>query len=445
MAEENKDKDLLLEKIKVEVKQLVDDSIKENVKKSDLDSKVEKLNKDIEQLSNKGREELKNAVDDLTKKYNESQEILLKQGRELATIKDYKPTKAERKTFRQALEDAFMEKKELFTEKNDDYGKRLSLKEYFDTNKNAVFTIKAVDMLESNIVQSSVSTVRLTELDPQRVGIPLTIYPHVMQWMPSKGISKPYMSVLIAYSYSDGAGTKTEGSASGQSSFLFKTVEFKSFYIATYGTLSDETLDDLPEALDEISMVFPDKIMDNVDGQILGAAGDDSTALAGLFTANKHTDYAGTAYAGNVPGANMIDLIDIMAAEVKANKYIPDAVIMNPQERIKLGQLKDLLNNSISDRRISFDTLGRPVFVSGLRIFESTGITADTMAVVDSRQLLIGKRKEMTVEIGYNAADLTEGQKTVVVKVRVAFAVRDKAAVIYSDSVETDWNALIKV
>jgi hypothetical protein len=118
---------------------------------------------------------------------------------------------------------------------------------------------------------------------------------------------------------------------------------------------------------------------------------------------------------------------------------------MNPQEVEKLAQLKDLLNNSISDRRVSFDTIGRPTFVNGLKIFESTGITADTMAVVDSKQLIIGKRKEMTLEILYNGNDATEGQKTVVVKVRIAFAVRNKAAVVYSAAVATDTDALIAV
>ena len=141
----------------------------------------------------------------------------------------------------------------------------------------------------------------------------------------------------------------------------------------------------------------------------------------------------------------MIDLIGTMIKQCEDNKYIPDSIIMNPAQVKILMELKDLLNNSISDRRISFDALGRPVFVQGLRIFKSTGITANTMAVVDSSQLIIGKRKEMTMEIGHNAADLTEGQKTVVVKVRVAFAVRDKAGVIYSDDVDIDWNALVSV
>jgi hypothetical protein len=434
------------EALLLEIKGLITDSTKDNVTAKALEDKISAINKKIEETfkSNDEIKSLKESVDKLLLATSDNA-AAIKAMNEIA----HKPKEeGKRKSFRQALEDAIMEKKECLSEKNDDNGKRLSLKDYFTEkgNKNSpVFTLKAVDMLESNIVQSNVATVRLTELDPQRVGIPLTIYPHVMDWMPSKGITRPYMSVLVVYSYSDGAGTKTEGSAPTQSSFLLKTVEFKSFYIATYGTLSDETLDDLPEALDEISMVFPDKIMDNIDGQILGTAGDDSTALAGLFTSGKHTDYSGTAYAASIAGANMIDLIGIMAAQCKTNKYRPDSVIMNSAEVEKLAQLKDLLNNSISDRRISFDVIGRPTYVNGLRIYETTGITADTMCVLDSRQLIIGKRKDMTLEILYNGTDATEGQKTVIVKVRIAFAVRDKAGVIYSAAVATDVDALIAV
>jgi len=449
MNEEEKKE--LLKELESKIKSIITNSTKENVNEKDLNEKIEAINKTIaDNLSNEDMAKLNSAVEKLTSDLSVANEALKTQGTELKALKEKGTEQKVNKpvSFRKALEDAIMEKSDILVEKNDDNGKRLSLKDYFTEKGNKstpTFTMKAVDFLESNIVGSNVSTVRLTELDPQRVGIPLTIYPHVMEWMPSKGITRPYMSVLVVYSYSDGAGTKTEGSAPSQSSFLLKTVEFKAFYISTYGTLSDETLDDLPEVLDEIAMVFPDKILDNIDGQILGTAGDDSTAIAGLFTANKHTDYSGAAYAASIAGANMIDLIGTMASQAETAKYPSDAIIMNPAEIKILMELKDLLNNSISDRRISFDSLGRPVFVQGLRIFKTTGIAANTMAVVDTKQLIIGKRKEMTIEIAYNGTDLTEGQKTVIVKVRVAFAVRDKAAIIYSDDVDTDWNALASV
>lgn len=440
MTEEEK-KAALLQEIEAKVKGLITDSNKESITKAELDKKVDELNKAIaDSLDKDGMATLKTSVDDLVEATNKNS-LELKELRDGKITEDAKP-----KNFREAIKDAIMAKSDVLVEKNDDYGKRMSLKDYFTEKGNRTtptFTIKsAVDMLESNIVQSNVATVRLTELDPQRVGIPLTIYPHVFDWMPMKTITRPTMSILVVYTYEDGSGTKTEGSASSQSSFLFKTVEFKSFYNATYFTLSDETLDDLEEAMDEIAATAPDKILDSIDGKILGTSGDDSTDIAGLFTANKHTDFATVTYTNTVTGANVIDLIAKAKLQCEGNKYRPNIVIMNPTDVDNLAAVKDANDNSVNDRRVRWDTLGNPAYVFGMRIIASTAITADTLAVVDQKQLMIGKRSDMTMEIGYNGTDFTEGQKTVVIKVRNAFGVRDKAAVIYSDAIATDVAAI---
>jgi len=444
----DEEKKELLKELELKIKSIITDSTKEKVSAKDLNDKIAEVNKTIsENLSNDEMADLKKTVDTMKTELTEANEALKAQGLELSGLKENETQKKELpKTFREAVKAAIMEKKGVLVEKNDDYGKRMSLKDYFTeagNKRTPSFTIKtAVDMLESNIVQSNVATVRLTELDPQRVGIPLTIYPHVFDWMPTKKIARPYMSILVVYSYEDGSGTKTEGSASSKSSFLFKTVEFKAFYNSTHFVLSDETLDDLEEALDEIAIVAPSKILDSVDGKVLGTAGDDSTDIAGLFTANKHTDFATVTYTDTVTGANMIDLIAKAKLQCEGNKYRPNVVIMNPSDVDSLASLKDANDNSVTDRRLRWDTLGNPTFVFGMRIIASTEITANTLAVVDQAQLMIGIRKDMTMEIGYNSTDLTEGQKTVVIKVRNAFGVRDKAAVIYSDDISTDVTAI---
>lgn len=425
-------KEALLADIESKVKSLVSDATKESITKKELDEKVDELNKSIQKnLNNEDMATLKESVDNIVKASADNAAAIKALTEKEANKLDMTP-----KTFRQAIKNAILEKKDIvLTEKKDDFGQRLSLKEYFTEKGNQttpVFTIKAaVDMLESNIVQSEVADIRLTELDPNRVGIPLSVYPNVMDWMPSRGISKPYMSVLVAYSYEDGAGTKTEGAAPSKSSFLFKTVQFPSFTIATYFTLSDETLDDLEEALDEISIVGPEKIQDNVDSQILGSSGDDSTALAGLLTANKNTAFTAATYSETVAGANVIDVIGKMKLAVLANKYRPDTVLMNPNDIDNLAALKDQLDNSILDRRVRFDAMGNPVNINGMRLIASTTIATNAAVVMDSSKTVIGKRKDMTMEMGYNGTDLTEGQKTVVIKTRVAFAVRDKAGIIY--------------
>jgi hypothetical protein len=263
--------------------------------------------------------------------------------------------------------------------------------------------------------------------------------------MPSKTITRPNMALLVVYSYSDGAATKTEGSASTISSFLLKTVSFKAFFIATFFTLSDETLDDLNEAMEEIAVTAPSKILDKVDGYILGTAGDDSTAIGGLFSGSvtKHTDFAsGTTYLASIENANKVDVIATMKLQAETSNYKPDVVVLNPADINLLAAEKDQLDNSKFDRRVAFDVIGNPVAACGLRIIKSSAITADTLAVLDSRQLMIGKKKDMTMEIGYNAADFTEVQKTVVLKVRLAFGVRDPLAVIYCDGLSAAVTAI---
>jgi hypothetical protein len=384
---------------------------------------------------------LKTSVDELV-------EATQKNSLELKEMREGKlKTESAPKTFKEAIRASIMSKEDIFlTKKSDDNGERFSLIDYFNEKGNSespVFTIKsAVDMLQSNIVQSEVNLVRLTELDANRVGIPLTLYPHVFNWMPKKGLKKAYMSVLVVYTYVDGSGTKTEGTASSKSSFLLKTVEFKAFYNATYFTLSDETLDDLDEVMDEIAITAPDKILDSIDGKILGTTGDGSTDIKGLFATGNHTDFATGTYTGTVEGANTIDLIAKAKLQCETNKYRPNVVLMNPVDIDNMAALKDANENSVLDRRVRWDNLGNPSFVMGMRIIASTAITADTLAVMDNSQLIIGIRKDMSLQIGLNGTDLTEGQKTVVIKVRNAFGIRDIAGIIYSDAIATDVAAI---
>jgi hypothetical protein len=455
---EAKEKELL-DKIESKIAKAVKASLEGKIDEDQLNKALTKINKEIAALSNEAIAEIKKRVDEMTingealvKQLKEAEEALRAQGIELKKLKESGEQTSEEKrvTFRQALKDAIMDKKDkVLKERNDEYGKRFSMKDYFveDGNKQTPqFTIKvAVDMLESSIVQNNVATIRLTELDAQRVSIPLTIYPHVMSVFNSKTISRPNMALLVVYSYEDGAATKTEGAASSKSSFLLKTVSFAAFYIATYFTLSDETLDDLDEVLDEISIVAPSKILDKIDTYILGSAGDDATAIAGILTANKNTAYATQFGAGTIDAAYIVDVIADAKLQCETNKYRPNVVYLNPTDVASLAAKKNTFEDSKTDKRVVYDAIGNPVAVCGLRVIISTAITTNTCIVIDIAQPWIGKRKDMTMEIGYNGTDLTEGQKTVVIKTRVAFGVRDKAGVIYVSDIATAANTLTKV
>jgi hypothetical protein len=455
-ATEEEKEQALLGKIQKTVKNMLDDIAKEKLTSEEVEKIVAKLNKETAKLTEDGMKELRDKMDKmakdndiLTKGLKEAEDALKVQGE---VLKKYKDNGADADagekwiSFKQALKNAFIEKKEsILNEVNDDYGKRLSLKAFFEKNGNQartpVMTIKApIDMFttiptQPNAATQGVLDLRLTALDPQRVSIPLNIYPHVMDTYQVKTINKPYMALLVVYEYENGAGIKVEGAAAVKSSFKFKTVIFPAFFISTFFNLSDETLDDLEEAMDEIAAVAPDKIMDTIDGQIDRTGGDDINSIKGIMHADKSTPYARQMDANSIPGAYIVDVIADAQLQCEQNRYKPNIVKLNPKMIAQLAAAKNSLDDSKSDRRVQFDNLGNPVAVCGLRIVKSNDMAMNTALVLDNMQPWIGRRKDITMEIGYNGTDMVEGQKTVMLKVRLAFGVRDKAAIIYVSDV----------
>ena len=437
------------EKLLLEIKALIADSQKEGVKKADLDKTIADLNDKIAKLS-------KPEIDSLPETVNK---LIAEQAKLTASVnamnEQAQKHEDKPKTFKDALIDAFKEGAKnvpnMIVEKTDDDGnKKMSVRDYFNklgNKQTPELVVKTgVDMTESAIVQSNVATIRLTDLDPRMVGVPLAIYQHVTDWMPIKGITKKYMSLLVVYDYQDYAGTKTQGSTATLSSFLFKTVEFVSATIGTKFRLTDESLDDLPEAMEEIALVAPDKIKNNIDVQILGSSGDDTSTIKGLYASSKKTDFAsGSTYLAKVPNANKIDVISFMKDQAETSKYITDTIILNPTDVRLLAAEKDQLDNSKIDRRVVFDALGEPVAICGMFIKRNVNQTANTVTVLARNMVQIGDRKQMTLEIGYDADDFSTGHKTVRINVRLAFAVRDPLAVIYCSDLASAVTAITTV
>ncbi len=198
--------------------------------------------------------------------------------------------------------------------------------------------------------------------------------------------------------------------------------------------MSDETLDDLNEALDEISLVAPDKILDKIDTKILSTGGDDATDIKGILTSTKSTAFVTpTAFAGTVTNPNLVDLIAAMVLQAQNNKYFPNVVMLNNGDVAVLAAQKNNFADSKVDRRVQFDAIGNPVAICGLRLVQNAVLPANTALVYDNKLPWIGRRRDMTMTLGYNGTDLTEGQRTLVINIRVAFGVRDPLGVIYSN------------
>jgi hypothetical protein len=103
----------------------------------------------------------------------------------------------------------------------------------------------------------------------------------------------------------------------------------------------------------------------------------------------------------------------------------------------RIADKKNELSDSISDRRVVFGAIGEPTFICGMAVRKSTKVDDDAVIVADSKQLLIGLRQGMSMEIGRDGTDLTEGQKTAVIKIRAAFGVGAAEAVVYTADIDT--------
>lgn len=437
------------EKLLKTIEEAVNKASNGKIDKATLDKELATINAEIAKLTSEKIDKLAADYADLTSKYDNVVSASKDQGTELAKLKAGQIENVKPKGFVESIKEALMAKKGLLTEVNDDYGQRLSFKKYFEENKaSGPIEINkiAVDMLQSNIAGNYVNNIRLTQLDPQRVGIPLAPYPHALDVVPTKPIAKPYMSLLVVGTYTDGSATKTEGNSAGQSSFLLTTVEFKAFNIAAYFTISDETLDDLDEVLAEIAVTAPDKLHDAIDAKIFADAGNGSTDIRGLFVNGATcTDFVASTYSGTVPGANLVDLIEKMKLTGRKAKYKMNIVGLNADDISKFNGLKDQIDNSIMDRRLVFNAMGELVSICGLAVIENDSITTDTCFVGDSRMYQIGLRKGMSLEIGLNSDDFVDFRKTARLSVRLAFGVRDKAAFIYSSGMAADVNTLATV
>jgi len=130
---EDFNKDALLE----EIKTLIGDSTKGTASETELNDKVEAINKQLATLNSKddNHEEvaaLKESVDKLVLSMGETNEALKAQGEEMKSFTEQgiKVDTEKPVSFRKALENAFMDKKDtILKKKDDDSGKRLSLKD----------------------------------------------------------------------------------------------------------------------------------------------------------------------------------------------------------------------------------------------------------------------------------------------------------------------------
>jgi HK97 family phage major capsid protein len=285
----------------------------------------------------------------------------------------------------------------------------------------------------------------LTTYSMRDVLIALNKDVHVLQIFPVDPISTPYMGVLVEHTYFDGAAIKTEGSAAAKSSIKFKTVEYKVFNFATYFRVSKENLKDIDRLAARLNRIAPDKINSDFDLKCLGKTGDGSTATKGILVAGNFTAFDPSTWAGEIKSANTGDLIKKMKLQAALTNEDVNMVWLHPSAIDALELLKDEDKNYLQSRGLIFDKNGNLIRVSGLFVAKTKQIAVNECIVMWSDAVEIGLREDVTVEIGLDGNDFTEGMRTIMFEFRAAFGGSKPAAVIYCDDITTDLEVLDEV
>lgn len=183
--------------------------------------------------------------------------------------------------------------------------------------------------------------------------------------------------------------------------------------------VSEEFMEDEQMFYAELAMFLRTNIEIKVNDQVVNGDGTGNN-LTGLFTSIP----AYTPVASGITDASIYDLIVKLREAVQApygGKYNVNFALMNLVDINKMKLKKDANNNYILPPFV--DRSGN--VVDGLTIIEDNTVTANTMAVGDSRFARIYERTGMELSQGLVNAQFTDDAITLKVRKRMAFLIRE--------------------
>lgn len=153
---------------------------------------------------------------------------------------------------------------------------------------------------------------------------------------------------------------------------------------------------------------------------------------ASTFSANGG-GFSGADYTGAVPNAQLIDLISVCGAQIRAfgyeNMYAPDTVLLNPRDLQALKYLKDNMNNYIKNSQL-FSTMfqdrnGR-YYIDGMLLVPNPLIPQNELYIFDSQKATLYSKPGIGIEFAYeNGTNFETDTVTLKVYERLNMLVRN--------------------
>ncbi len=353
-------------------------------------------------------------------------------------------------TLRESFKAAIMASDKVEEYTDQDGNKRFKIKGSND--KQFDFQIKsAVDMNTANAVRPGatpgVNIGYLTDYGMQNQELQSSMNQHFLTaGFSAESIADKYYGVLVETTETNGAAIKAETSVAGDSSYLWKTIEYKVFDFSVKFRVHQNTLDDIENVLNRVTTIGVDRLLTVIDASTLGAAGDNSATPYGLLTANFFTAYDTTLRAGEVEFANIVNVIKNGKLQARKANEMVDAIILNSSDIAEIEDLKDKQANTISLAGVKVDDTGKLAYIYGLKVIENDNLDANKFVICKlGESVQYGMRSMVGMRMGYDqTTDFSKNIVTIQLDARLAIGLGKPEAIIYCADIETAADLLLK-
>jgi len=433
------------------------DQFTERMKSAATKEEVERIKEAAKAETKELIESVKAAITtDIQTKLDEQREILKSQGEALDVLKQAAvQVKAEPMTLRESLKQAIIESGFVEKYSHEELGERYRIKGANMKNFGVEVEFRqkaAVDMNTANAVRPGsspgVNIGFLTNYGMQPIELATSMNQHfVGAGFPVEPIAEKYYGVLVEGTETDGAAVKTETGAAGDSSYLWKTIEYKVFDFSCKFRVHQNTLDDIDRVVNRITTIGVDRLLSVIDSSALGAAGDNSATPLGIKTSGYFTAYDTTLRANLVTAPTIVDVIKNMVLQANNADMDVDALIINRSDVAEIESLKDENANTVNLAGIKLDEKGKLAYIYGMKVIINNKQTARTLHVLKlSESLQFGDRQMTKLRMGYDqTTDFTKNIVTLQLDARAAIGIGNPLSIIYCSDVDAAITALTVV
>ena len=209
--------------------------------------------------------------------------------------------------------------------------------------------------------------------------------------------------------------------------------------IAAYTKVTTEMMADLPQLISYIQNNLLRRLDLKVEDQLFNGngSGDNLSGLETFATAFA----APTSLAASVADANELDAIEAIALQVKEAFGTPTGLFIHPGTMSKIKLIKDSAGRPVWKDYVTIDG---SMNVSGLRLIETTAVTAGDFLGGDLSVVNVLYRDQLGIQIGLDGNDFTNNKKTMLAEKRlVQFVTANDTPVIVKGDFATAIAAIV--